>query len=767
MIKINSMQTKGYYAWLLLSMLVLFFLLFSLPNTRWSSNITSAIPSEQGAWQQQLLQQNTSSRHLSILLRGTDLASLQQAATVLQQAQINQLTWSSPGTLMQQLQQLYQQHQGLIASPEQLALLRSGQYDTLVTAAWQRLLSPTPLLNAALQYDPLLLTQQTLEQQANVSNFQVRQHWLEDAKHPAILLYAQLSIDPFERNNAVIVAQQLEQQIQQLQQQWPLLEINRSGVLFHAVIASENASFEMQLYGGLSLLAIILLMWFSFTSLRPILLALTTLGIASAFGLAAMLLLFNQPHVMALVFATTLIGIAIDYSIHGMLAANKGTTGFRRMLPSLLLGLVSTLLGYLALTLLPFALLGQVAVFMCAGLTAAFITVWLVFPRWLPAQSMPSSKYLVSFCQRISGFYLGLNRKTVLISAVIAAIAITAALISQVRFSDDVRLFNQSPAELVMQQQQVMLAGGQNWDSRFIVLLADNNEQLLQQEQQLVPLLQQWQQQGDLQQWQATVQRLPSQQQQAELQQLLQHAYQSPALKQYLQQLQLIVPAAINSRITAEHLPTELTQQLQPLGNKMASIILLKGLTSNSRLQQQLSSMPNSYWIDPIADTNQSLLHIRSQLSGWLALAFAIAIVILLWQRGWQATCGIALMLILSMGSTLLLSQWLQQQLNIFNLIAALLILALALDYGIFFTAKLEHAEVLQAVLLSAVTSCLAFGLLGFSQTPAIASFGLTVFIGVALAGLLAPLLARVIRANTAAGADKTIHLNHVTNKEQ
>jgi predicted exporter len=740
----NKRQTIGFYAWLIISLLVLLFLLISLPNTRWSSNITSAIPSEQAAWQQQLLQQNTSSRHLSILLSGIDLASLHQAATRLQQANIQQLTWANPGMLMQQLQHLYQQYQGLIVSPEQFALLQNGQFQPLVTAAWQRLLSPAPLLDAALQQDPLLLTQQALEQHSNASPLQVRQHWLEDSQQPALLLYAQLDIDPFERDNAAVVAQQIEQQLHLLQQQWPLLEINRSGVLFHAVIASANASFEMQLFGGISLLAILLLMWSSFTSLRPILLALTTLAIASAFGLAAMLLLFSQPHVMALVFATTLIGIAIDYSIHGMLAANKGPTNFRRMLPSLLLGLVSTLLGYVALTLLPFALLGQVAVFMSAGLSAAFITVWLVFPRWLPAQSMPSSKLLVRLCQRLSDFYQGFNHNKVLISAIFAAVAILTALLSQARFSDDVRLFNQSPAELIQQQQQVLLAGGQNWDSRFIVLLADNTEQLLQQEQQLTPLLQQWQQQGELQQWQAIGQRIPAQQQQAELQRLLQLAYQSPVLQHYLQQLQLPIPAPIEKRLTVELLPAELSQQLQPLNDKVASIILLKGLVANSQMQQQLDTIANSFWLDPIADTNQSLLHIRSQLSGWLVLAFTLAIMILLWQRGWQATLAIALMLVLSLGSSLLLSQWLQQHLNIFNLIAALLILALALDYGIFFTAKLAHAAVLQAVLLSALTSCLAFGLLSFSQTPAIASFGLTVFIGVALACLLAPLLNNV-----------------------
>ena len=92
----------------------------------------------------------------------------------------------------------------------------------------------------------------------------------------------------------------LQQQLSALGNQWPALQIARSGVLFHAVHAANNASFEMQFYGGMSLAAILLLLWFSFRSWRPLLLALTTLGCASAFGLAAVLLVFKQPHILGL-----------------------------------------------------------------------------------------------------------------------------------------------------------------------------------------------------------------------------------------------------------------------------------------------------------------------------------------------------------------------------------------------------------------------------------------------------------------------------------
>ncbi|QBL10690.1 hypothetical protein E0Z06_14755 [Rheinheimera sp. D18] len=740
----SGLFKKGYlYLWLLAGIAVLAYLVAAIPSARWSSNITAAIPSSGIAWQQQLMQQNNSSRHISILLSGTGLSELQQAATQLTQQPAVQLHWLSPGVALQQLQHLYQQHQALLASPEQLALLRSRQYQALVDAAWQRLYSPAPLLANALLQDPLLLTQQRLEQQNNSNGLALRQNWFELSHEgqPAVLLYASLAIDPFDRNNGAIVADALERQLQQLQQQWPELNIARSGVLFHAVIAAENASFEMQFYGGISLSAILLLIWFSFASWRPLVLALVTLSFASAFGLAAVLLIFEQPHVLGLVFATTLIGIAIDYSFHGILAANKGRSAFQRMLPSLLLGLITTLLGYLALMFLPFPILNQVAVFMGAGLIAAFLTVQLVFLPWLPKRSMVVNRYLLGFCAVVSQAYCRANRKLVLITGIIILVLVSSALWRQIQFSDDVRLFNQSPAALLQQEQLVRSSGGQNWDSRFIVLLGDNTEQLLQQELALQDLLHSWQQQDKLSDWQATVQRVPPLQLQTELQQLLQQAYQSESVQHYLQTLQLNAPALISNRLTPDSFPSSFMQQIQPLNKQLASVILLRNVSLSASDIQLLKQYQGTYWLDPIADTNTSLAHLRNQLSLWFAVALAFAVMVLLWRRGGKITAGIVLVLVLAISSALLLSLQIQQQLNIFNLIAALLVLALALDYGIFFTAGLKHEDVVQAVLLSATTSCLAFGLLGFSKTPAIASFGLTVFLGVALACMLAPLL--------------------------
>ena len=748
MTKLPRLAASG---WLVLVLCLLAYLLLQLPQRQWSSSITALLPAAAEPWQQQLLTQVNSSRQLTLKLSGLPLPQLRDAATSLLQHNISGLSWYQPGAMLTQLQQQYQQHQSLLLSAQASDLLQQGQYQALVDAALQRLYSPAPLLSNALSQDPLLLTQQFMEQQS-AGALTLQQHWFETRQGDAIVLYGETAADPFDRAPASTLLQALQQQLSALQSQWPQLQLARSGVLFHAVHAADNASFEMQFYGAISLLAILLLLVLCFRSTRPLLLASLVLLPAVIAGLAALLLAFEQPHVLALVFATTLIGIAIDYSFHGILAANQGKAAFSAMLPSLALGLLTTLLGYLALLWLPFGLLQQVALFMLAGLLAAFISVWLLLPLLLAPQQLHNSHWLQQGCRYINQSYQGLPAKPVWLAGIGVSTVLLAVLLLQGRFSDDVRLFSQSPASLLQQEAAVRALGAQQWDSRFLVLLADTPQQALQQEHALQAQLAQWQQQGWFKQWQGLSQQLASQQQQAQHQQLLQQAYQSAPVQAYLTQLQLAVPAARSDYLTPDNFSSPLLKQHFTVGSQTAAVVLLRDVSNAAQLKQAVAQLPAVYLLDPIADTNSSLQHLRAQLLIWLALALLLSIVVLSWRRGVKAALASAVLLTLAIAAALCFSLWRQQQLNVFNLVAAILVLALALDYAVFYTSSLRKTEVLQAVTLSAATSCLAFGMLSFSQTPAVASFGFTVFSGVALAALLAPLLTLLSQKESGSG---------------
>lgn len=728
---------------------VLVYIALVLPARHWTSSITAAFPDAEQGWQQQLLQHNKASQQIRILLLSDSHTEVQSAASLLLKQQVKGFIWQQPGAMFQQIQRTYQQHQGQIVSREDKQLLLSGSGVELVSQAWQRLLSPAPLFEDALQHDPLLLTQRFVEQFADQQKLQVSEHWLQgkvDGKQ-LVLLHAELNFDPFDSELAAASITQLEQALNQIKQQWPAVEVARSGVIFHASEAAANAAFEMSFYGGLSMLAIVLLFLLVFRSLKPLLLAVLVLSVAVSCGLAALLLFFPQPHILSLVFATTLIGIAIDYSFHGMLAADRGKEFFRSMLPNLTLSLLSTVLGYLLLVWLPLTILNQVAVFICVGLTAAYFTVRLLFPLLVKERQTPVNAFVLSVCKAVADFLAAVSAKTAFTALAVAALAAVLLLGSTQNFSDNVRFFTQSSTGLMQQEHQVRQASGQGWDSRFLVLIASSEQELLEKERQLAPLLQGWKSQGQIEQWQALSDFVPPEKEQQKLALLQSKIYQSAEVQGYLAELQITKPSAKQSVLEPSDLPALAGQHLVDLTDKKASLIFLSGVIDPLQLKQQLQQETKYtavHWFDPLADASASVEKVRHMLMLWFALAISAISLVLLWKYGLADAVAMLLYLSLAVGGSLSISLLIQQQLSIFHLVGALLVVALALDYAVFFASNLDKTEVTLAVLLSATTSGFAFGVLSFSQTPAISAFGLTVFSGIVLATVSAPFIGSI-----------------------
>jgi predicted exporter len=91
--------------------------------------------------------------------------------------------------------------------------------------------------------------------------------------------------------------------------------------------------------------------------------------------------------------------------------------------------------------------------------------------------------------------------------------------------------------------------------------------------------------------------------------------------------------------------------------------------------------------------------------------------------------------------ATLAILGYAGQQLQMFHVLALMLLLGVGIDYGIFMQERTQRRDTpWLAVGLSAVSAILAFGLLALSQTPALRAFGLTMLVGTTLAWLLVPL---------------------------
>jgi predicted exporter len=145
-------------------------------------------------------------------------------------------------------------------------------------------------------------------------------------------------------------------------------------------------------------------------------------------------------------------------------------------------------------------------------------------------------------------------------------------------------------------------------------------------------------------------------------------------------------------------------------------------------------------WVDKAGEITALLGRYRVAMGLLLLIAHAAVFAALAWRFGrsaWRAWLPTALGSVI----TLALLGLLGQPLQLFNVLALLLLLGVGVDYGIFLLEHPNDGSAWLAVSLGAASTWLAFGLLGLSSTPALRAFGLTLLFGVAIVGLLAPCL--------------------------
>ncbi len=82
--------------------------------------------------------------------------------------------------------------------------------------------------------------------------------------------------------------------------------------------------------------------------------------------------------------------------------------------------------------------------------------------------------------------------------------------------------------------------------------------------------------------------------------------------------------------------------------------------------------------------------------------------------------------------TTFAIQAWLGVEINLFSIMGTFLIIRIGVDYAIFYRHGHDHPQVVgMALFLCMMSTFFGFGLLSFSHTYAIHSFGLTVLLGV------------------------------------
>jgi predicted exporter len=545
------------------------------------------------------------------------------------------------------------------------------------------------------------------------------------------------------------------------------VEVITAGVVLHAAAASKQAAGEMSTIGIGSLLGIVLMMWLTFRSLKPIALIAVSIAIGCLGALSVCWLLFGQIHLLTLVFGASLIGIAQDYGIYYLCSRLREDTRqdggarnlLRRIWPGLCLTLAAALIGYLGLALTPFPGLRQMAVFSGLGLIFAWLTVLCWFPLFTAAGALRASGLAQAFGRsRTHWPRLQLNRGGIIALALFAVFA--AIGIGRLQVSDDIRSLQKPPPLLLADQIKLSRLLDAPTPVQFYLLRADSVEQLLQREEALQDRLQPLIDRKVISGYQAISSWTPSTRRQQENQQLARTALLAndgplPAIAQqigegadWIARLKTAIDSPQALMRTDKFLQSPAGEParylwLGQVGNKYASIVALRGLNNYANLPllaQAADPAQEVQWVDKVGEISGVLGSYRRYM-GWAAVGAYVAIFALLFWRYRGAAWRVLLPPALASIATLAALGLLGLPLQLFHVLALMLILGLGVDYGIFLREEPDRRDKFAwlAVGLSAVSALLAFGLLALSQTPPLHAFGLTMLIGMASVWLIAP----------------------------
>ena len=517
-----------------------------------------------------------------------------------------------------------------------------------------------------------------------------------------------------------------------------------TGAALFAAQAKMKAERESTLMSLLGVSLTLLLLLTTFRTLRVLWLFLPIVaGMLS--GVIATVLAFGQIHILTIVIGTSLIGVLIDFPLHWLSSSLSnlqwnGVQAMKKLRFTFLISLFVTLLGYglLGFTALP--VLKQTALFSAIALIAAMLATLLFLPprfRRYQAKPLPSRPKVRLF------FDPFLQRKIGPLPLALLLLFIVGGLY-QSKWQDDIREWVSMPQSMLNEAKQIGDLTEIDLGNRYFLVIADNDDELLAKEDALTQkLAEQKIPYRALSQW------IMSPTQQAQFLQAL-NTNLKPQDYAILEDIGVPPERIQTALIDLTHAsPLQLSTALQTqvgqawqtlyLGNmngKVAGVVQVSGSATQSLAH--FANQQDIFWQDKRAHLNQAFQATRDQ-AAWLKVLSFLFAGILLWRFfGAKNTLKMLLPPLCAIVTTVAVFGWFGWPISLFTMFGLLLVSAIGIDYTAYMqTANEPLYGKYIAVLLAATTTLISFVLLGLSSTPAVASFGLSVSIGVLLSVIM------------------------------
>ena len=545
-----------------------------------------------------------------------------------------------------------------------------------------------------------------------------------------------------------VLSKQLDDVINQLKNDYSI-QVDRSGIFFFATHAAKSSKQDISFISTFSSIGIVLLILLVFRSFRALMLPVISIAIGVGFAFVCTHLIYGGVHILTIVFGASLIGIVVDYSLHYFYhnASNHQEKQTGSLYKALTFSLMTSLIGYTALSFSSLDALQKVATFSCLGLFMAWLSVICLGNLGL---KKPLTNYRTFFTSVVEALIKVVDKLPTKIWVVFSLFIILFASIIFLQYSpfnDSPKVFFTAPEALLQSEQRVASVANDYEPGRYIIISGETQNNVYQRHAYLFSIIKQT---DDLNEAQFTslLNWVPDKATQKADYQLQAKLYKDSdvslsaanLLRQSLgqdssQNTEKNYARASNKYLSPQHITQLLNESLPPVwfNNKQGFVnfvLIKKGVNADS-LTPLLNNIDGIEYVNALEKTQSALKKQRQSATSLLFLAYLlVGLLIFIYYRSLPAlsllivpACSTAMIFI---ASTLI-----NFDLNLFHVMALFLVLGFGMDYTIFSKEMNHHQDVtLEAILLSACTSLLSFGLLSLSSIPVVASFGITLLIG-------------------------------------
>ncbi len=487
-------------------------------------------------------------------------------------------------------------------------------------------------------------------------------------------------------------------------------------------------------------------------------------GLVCAIGISVFI--YSRLHGLTLAFGSSLIGICIDYPVH-LLNHFRFSSNSRGMIPrslfrSLSMSCFTTLIGFGVLAFSTFPGIRQIALFSGIGILAAFlftVAVLPVFSGYFPGETPGATRPVRFISNSVS--WIAAKRRPILI-LVLVFVAGGVACIPGLRMKTDIRTLNSTDPETVKTDTWIRDRMPASHFPLVMISTGSTPEQALQNNEKLFRSLALLKQQHRIQDFFSIHPLLFSEKLQSEN---WNYFVRNDAGYRESMRAALV---RNGFDVAMFHLkPLSETAQLQPLTCKDFQHSDVGGLLNNFFFREADASFivnlvkpgtDGDLLLDALPDRKNpvrfqqvdlyNMLVSNSQLETLKLILIGIAViflVLILYQRNVVKSITSVFPAVGATALTLgFLRTW-NDTLNIMHVISLLLVLSMGVDYGIFISdnfkpgadrSKLSIAGL--SVLISSLTTLLAFGGLIISGNVALNSIGYTVGFGIFASSALA-----------------------------